>query len=194
MINCLSGDLKQRCDEAIGMVSEGTKRATEIVKALMTFSYRGTPVLKHANINNIIDNTLLFLKINISPDIEIRKKYHLTREIPIYTDKIHQVVMIILDNAIYAVNQRKKKNKKITIATNLDDNLAVITISNNGPAISDEHINQIFDPFFTTKAPDEGAGLGLSICYTLIAEHNGSISVKNDNEGVSFIIGLPVRS
>ena len=192
--HCLSGDLKESCDEAIGMVNEGTRRATNIVKALMTFSYRGTPVLKNADINDIIDNTILFLKLKTTPDLKIIKTYQLKKKVPVYMDKIHQVIMNILDNAIYAVNQNEHMEKRIGISTRLDDNHVVITISNNGPGIPEEHLNQIFDPFFTTKPPDQGAGLGLSICYTLISEHEGSIHVRNDDEGVSFIIEIPVKT
>ncbi len=190
----LSGELNKRIAEAIDMINEGIKRAAEIVKALMTFSYRGTPVLKHADINHIIDNTLLFLNTKISSDVEIKKRYQLLQSVPIFTDKMHQVIMNILDNAIYAVRQSDTSKRKIAISTIRKDNNAVITISNNGPLIPEKDLTQIFDPFFTTKPPDQGAGLGLSICYSLIGEHEGKIYAKNEEDGVSFVIELPFRS
>ncbi len=191
---CLTGVPKERYDEAIDMANEGIRRATEIVKALMTFSYRGTPVLSHADINQIIDNTLLFLKTRISQEIEVKKIYQLKQMVPIYTDKIHQVIMNILNNAIYALEHNEIRNKRIVISTKLEDKHAVITISNNGPGIPEEYMSQIFDPFFTTKPPDKGIGLGLSICYTLISEHEGSIYARNDDDGVSFIIQIPDKA
>lgn len=53
-------------------------------------------------------------------------------------------------------------------------------------------MKQLFDPFFTTKDPGKGVGLGLSISYTLIQEHNGEIYAENMDDGVSFMIELPL--
>ena len=68
----------------------------------------------------------------------------------------------------------------------------MIEICNSGPGIPDQIISHIFDPFFTTKDPGEGSGLGLSISYSLIQEHNGIIEVHNVPDGVCFVIRLPV--
>ena len=57
-----------------------------------------------------------------------------------------------------------------------------------------EDLDKIFDPFFTTKDVGQGSGLGLSICYNLIKEHNGRISVKNVKNGVCFNISLPIST
>jgi len=55
-------------------------------------------------------------------------------------------------------------------------------------------IRKVFDPFFTTRNPDQGVGLGLSVSYSIIKRHEGSIEAKSDgkNKGASFIIKIPV--
>ena len=61
-----------------------------------------------------------------------------------------------------------------------------------GTGIKKEDMVKLFDPFFTTKPEDQGTGLGLSVCYTIIEKHSGSIEVESKyGEGATFIIDLP---
>jgi two-component system, NtrC family, sensor kinase len=193
MHDCLSNDNKERFELAARMINDGYERTSEIVKALMTFSHRGTSRLVYSNINKIIDNTLLFLNSQITGDIEIKKKYQFDGEIPIYPGKIHQVIMNLLDNALYAVKQNIKINKVIEITTYQENHSVIISVENNGDHIPEGKLNQIFDPFYTTKDPGQGTGLGLAISYTLISEHKGKIYAQNLEKGVAFIVELPLE-
>jgi C4-dicarboxylate-specific signal transduction histidine kinase len=189
----LKDESKEMYSSATSMIQDGFQRASDIVQSLMAFSYKGKPVLVMADINKIIDNTLLFLGNEISPDIVIRKNYQLQKEVPVYKDKIHQVLLNILDNALFAIKKNAKiRTGEILIHTDQSNKHAIVKISNNGQRIPEEHLRQIFDPFFTTKNPGEGTGLGLSICYSLIKEHNGTIGVENEEDAVAFIIELPI--
>ena len=107
-------------------------------------------------------------------------------------EKMHQVVMNIIDNAIHAVNKGKNKDKEIRIRTRQAEDRVVLSFINNGPAVEEAVLQKLFDPFFTTKDPGEGTGLGLSICYNLIGDHKGSIRAENQEDGVAFIIELPL--
>jgi C4-dicarboxylate-specific signal transduction histidine kinase len=189
----MSDELIDRCDEANKLVYEGFERVSGIVKALMSFSYAGEPRLIESDIHEVIDDTLLFLGSKMPEDLIVEKKYQFEDKIPIYRDKMHQVIINIINNAIDAVKENKGK-KKITISTGKEDGCLIIEISNNGPKIPENHINQIFDPFFTTKDPGKGIGLGLSICYSFISEHNGTIEVKNMDKGITFIIKIPLTN
>jgi two-component system NtrC family sensor kinase len=183
---------KERCLTALKMADDGLERSVGIVKALMTFSHRGGSQKVETDLNDTIDKTLMFLSSRISDDVQIIKKYKLNRLVPVYPEKIHQVIMNILDNALYAMKMQKDRPKIITISTGIAKNKLTLSISNTGPSIAEEHIDQVFDPFFTTKDPGQGTGLGLSICYTLVTEHNGEIVVNNTREGVEFRVILPV--
>jgi signal transduction histidine kinase len=188
----MSAELQERFNLAEKMIHTGFDRSQRIVQALMNFSDRGESNLIYSNINEIIDNTLLFLKSKIPQEVEIIKSFEFNGTVPVYPSKIHQVILNIIDNAVYAVKQGPQTSKRIEISTWADYNHVVIKISNNGPNIPDEEINMIFDPFFTTKDPGQGTGLGLSISYALIAEHKGNIFARNTKEGVSFIIEIPI--
>jgi hypothetical protein len=164
-----------------------------IVNALMTFAHRGGSKKVESDLHKIIDNTLLFLKSKISSDIQIIKQYRFDRPILVFPDKMHQVIMNIIDNAIYAVNLEPSRPKIITISTRRSRDMLILTFTNSGPRIAEKNLDRIFDPFFTTREPGQGTGLGLSICYTLVSEHDGTIEARNTREGVVFSITLPVR-
>jgi signal transduction histidine kinase len=185
-------DLKESWTVAINIISEGLDRSVNIVNTLMTFSGIGESKLENQNIHAIIDNTLLFMMSGIRKDIVITKDYKLDELVPVYVEKMHQVFINILNNAVFALDSEKIMGKLIAIKTFRHNHNAVIEISNSGPEIPSEYLSRIFDPFFTTKDPNKGKGLGLSICYTYINEHKGKIRVENSGNGVRFIIELPL--
>lgn len=184
---------KKRFEMAAKMAKDGLDRAVDIVKALMTFSHRGGSKKVLTDLHEIIDNTLMFLNSKIKDHIEIIKHYNLDRRVPVFPEKMHQVVMNILDNAIYAVNTDSSGTKRITITTSKRKDKVILTFANTGPAIEEKHLAQLFDPFFTTKDPGKGTGLGLSICYTLVSEHGGDIQAENTSNGTLFKVILPMK-
>ncbi|MCK5536942.1 MAG: GHKL domain-containing protein [Bacteroidales bacterium] len=190
---CLSTEQKELFNSSLEMIITGFERTSSIVKSLMSFSYSETPTLVNVDINQMIDDTILFLNSNSSADILINKNYKIKEKITVFKDQIHQVIINIIDNAIFAVSQNKGQ-KIINIITKVENNNTVIIIENNGAQINDTDISQIFDPFFTTKEPGKGIGLGLSISYNLITQHNGKILVENTPLGVAFKIEIPILS
>lgn len=186
-------DDRKRFEMAAKMAKDGLDRSVDIVKALMTFSHRGGSTKVETDLHEIIDNTLMFLSSKISEDIQIIKHFNLDRRIPVFPEKMHQIVMNILDNAIYAISSKASGSKSITITTWKRKDQVILTFTNTGPRIKEEHMAQLFDPFFTTKDPGQGTGLGLSICYTLVSEHGGEIQAENTQDGTLFRILLPLK-
>jgi signal transduction histidine kinase len=105
-------------------------------------------------------------------------------------DQLVQVVLNVGLNAVRAAAEGP--DGMVTLSANArevgDTTRPCITIRDNGPGISDHHLEQIFDPFFTTR--DEGTGLGLSISNRIIEAHNGFIDVESDENGSTFYIYL----
>jgi two-component system, NtrC family, sensor kinase len=96
-------------------------------------------------------------------------------------------------NIITNAEQSIDESGTITIHTDVSKDNILITIADSGYGIGQEHLQKIFDPFFTTKAPGKGVGLGLSISYNIIQEHNGSIEFESQlGKGTKAIIKLPV--
>jgi signal transduction histidine kinase len=112
--------------------------------------------------------------------------------------KLEQVILNLLSNSRYAVNDRGRKNgissyqKEIEITLTKAGNIAVIQVLDNGIGIPEDHIEKLFTPFFTTKEEGEGTGLGLPIVYGIVKEMNGEIKVDSRvNEFTQIQIILP---
>lgn len=175
-------------------IGEGAVRTSEIVKGLQNFSRLDEDSMKKADIHTGIDATLLLLNSNINQKrINIIKEYGDFGEVECNPGKLNQVFMNIINNAIQAFDQAQE-NKEIRINTSLGNNLLTISISDNGPGMSEGVRSRIFEPFFTTKAVGEGSGLGLSIVYGIIDKHKGTIDVESEHgKGTNFVIKLPLR-
>jgi len=103
-----------------------------------------------------------------------------------------------LNNAFYAVNERKKKNEpgyqpRVEMATKAEHGNLRIEVKDNGPGIPEKIRDKIFQPFFTTKPSGQGTGLGLSLTYDIIDALGGNITVEsNPGGGARFTIELGV--
>ena len=83
---------------------------------------------------------------------------------------------------------------KLTFRAFSQNTRLVIEIEDTGMGIPPENVSKIFEPFFTTKEVGKGTGLGLAVCYGIITEHGGRLSVRsNVGKGTTFSIFLPIR-
>jgi len=100
----------------------------------------------------------------------------------------------VVSNAKDAFAEKKIDNKKIVIEIFLADNLININISDNAGGIKEELLpEKLFESFVSTKG-DNGTGIGLAMCKTIIAEHfNGKIRARNIENGAEFSIQIPLR-
>jgi signal transduction histidine kinase len=106
--------------------------------------------------------------------------------------QLGQVLLNLVNNAIYASLQRHPDAAKVSVRAVAEDEQLLVTVSDNGGGISEEVQAKIFDPFFTTKPVGEGTGLGLSICFRIIETHKGTLTFDSSPEaGTTFKISLP---
>ena len=176
----------------MGKVSTEIERINRIISTLLDYAKPRETLETSININDIINKSVellsnqgIFKKINL--EIELSNHPLIIR---IDEHQLLQVFINLLINAKEAVNDEGK----ITIRSYLNDNnLAEVTIQDNGSGINKEDINRIFDPFFTTKEPGSGTGLGLSISHRIINQFDGNISVSSNpgNETI-FTLTFPV--
>lgn len=104
-----------------------------------------------------------------------------------------QLIQVLLNLSLNAMEAMQPEGGLLETGLILDQdtNQIGVTFKDTGPGIPEDEIAFIFDPFYTTK--ETGMGLGLSICYDIAQNHNGSITVENDpNQGVIFTLWLPV--
>jgi len=111
-------------------------------------------------------------------------------------DRLRQVMEHLLNNAAQAIATARAREDDESHAIRLtlthDASVLHIVVSDTGPGFRDP--NRVFDPFYTTKGPEQGAGMGLSICYGIVREHGGEISAFNLHpHGAAVVIELPIR-
>ena len=105
--------------------------------------------------------------------------------------QLQQVFLNIINNARYSM--RNRKVPRLSIATQVQEASLHISFTDNGAGIPEHIVHRIFEPFFTTKEEASNAGLGLSISYGIIKEHNGTIAVESqEGVGSTFTIVLPI--
>ncbi len=106
--------------------------------------------------------------------------------------QIQQVVIALSTNAIDAMSER---GGTLTLRAFAQENRVVVEIADTGSGIAAENLSKIFEPFFTTKEVGKGTGLGLAVCYGIITEHGGRLSVRsNVGTGTTFTMFLPIKS
>jgi two-component system, NtrC family, sensor kinase len=105
-------------------------------------------------------------------------------------DQMRQVILQILSNAATALQNAPRGERQLRMHAAHTRNRVQILISDNGPGFPNPE--RVFDPFFTTKQPGQGAGLGLSLVYSIIREHGGEISAFNlQPHGAAVAIEMP---
>jgi C4-dicarboxylate-specific signal transduction histidine kinase len=190
----IEGDVPDDIKEDLSIVYSEAQRAASIVKNLLTFARKHTPVKQLSQINAVIEDVLRLRtyeqKVN---NIEVEK--HLATNLPeIMIDpfQMQQVFLNIIVNAEFAMLEAHNKGK-LVITTEKSENIMRITFTDDGSGITKENLKHMFDPFFTTKEVGKGTGLGLSICHGIVTEHGGQIYARSGKgEGATFIIELPI--
>jgi two-component system, NtrC family, sensor kinase len=181
------------------------KRADAIVKGMLQHSRSSAGVKEPTDINALADEYLRLsyhglrakdksftadFKTDFDPNLP---------KINIIPQDIGRVLLNLINNAFYTVNERNKKGEAgyvptVSITTQLTANSQLlIAVKDNGSGIPEEIKNKVFQPFFTTKPTGEGTGLGLSLSYDIVKAHGGEIKIETkENEGTTFIIQLPI--
>lgn len=183
--------------ETLNKILECADRCKKIVESLLIYSRQRPSTKSLELINNIIERTIDLVNYNLKKNnITIIKELENVPVILLDSQQIQQVLINIILNAQDAILKAKRDKGTIVIKTSFVENQRKIyvKITDNGIGISKDILPKIFDPFFTTKPFGEVMGLGLSIAYGIVKEHNGNISVESkENVGTTFVIELPLE-
>lgn len=177
-------------------ITNTTQYLSETIDDFKNF-FRKDKIISKIEVIEIIQKIIkLNSKILSLNGIELIVNNSSTIRIYTYTNELLQILINLITNSKDAFIERNIKNNKNKIFLNAfdsnDSTKLIIEISDNAGGIDKHIIGKIFDPYFTTKGPASGTGLGLYITKTIIDKHlKGSISVKNNEDGASFIIEVP---
>ncbi|MEO7174437.1 MAG: ATP-binding protein [Saprospiraceae bacterium] len=206
----IAADVKQNLEK----INHHGKRADAIVKGMLQHSRSSGGQKEPTDINALCDEYLRLSyhglrakdkSFNASMNTDYDNSIGTINLIP---QDIGRVVLNLLTNAFYAVNERRIKalhaspmhasqdidayEPTVSISTKKIGDKIEIHVSDNGNGIPQSALDKIFQPFFTTKPTGQGTGLGLSLSYDIIKAHGGSLTVNTtESEGTTFTIILP---
>jgi two-component system NtrC family sensor kinase len=176
--------------EYLGLIRNEAFRCKSITNGLLDFSrVRGSNRVP-LNIEEIIKYSARLLehqKRGERIEIEIES----TDNLPLINadeGQMQQAIIALATNAIDAMPD----GGTLTFRSFTERNRVIVEIKDTGIGISPEDMSKIFEPFFTTKEVGKGTGLGLAVCYGIVTEHSGRLSVRSKiGQGTTFTISLP---
>lgn len=180
----------QAASENFARIFTLTGRMGEIINHLKTFARKSEPRREPVALADCLQQALMVTRHQAEQGlVELQCPMPATH-IRVMGDpvRLEQVFINLLCNAIQALEGQP--DARICITTRQLDDWISIRLNDNGPGFESSTLESIFDPFFTTKAVGEGLGLGLSIVYGILMEHQGNIEARN-NQGAEIELTLP---
>ncbi|MFI5156202.1 MAG: sensor histidine kinase [Chitinophagales bacterium] len=187
-------------------ISHHGKRADAIVKGMLQHSRSSTGQKEEININQLADEYLRLAYHGLRAKDKSFNAVFKTDfdqrigEIELMPQEFGRVLVNLISNAFYAVNEKKKQEipgyePTVTISTKKLPGKIELRVIDNGNGIPSKLLDKIFQPFFTTKPTGQGTGLGLSLSYDIITKgHGGEMKVETrEGEGSEFVIWLPIQ-
>ena len=167
-------------------ISQQARRTKNLVSNLLSFARQTPPQMRLTDLNTLVHNACQLRVGSLSGKISIIRDLHPDLPAVIGDDNhLLQVFLHILNNAIDAVEE--VGGGEITVRTRTRDDEVIVEISDTGPGIAEPA--RVFDPFYTTKPLGQGTGLGLSACYGIVQQHEGTIECSNlEPKGALFRI------
>jgi signal transduction histidine kinase len=185
--------LQGALDEALADAGEGVERVRGIVLHLMTLARFEAPEAQPVDLPATLDLCVDMVRREIQPRARLHREYDRIPRVMGDRTRLVQVFLNLLLNASQAVPEGDPARHEVRIATRLEPDGArvVVEVSDTGCGIPEASLERIWDPFFTTKPVDQGIGLGLSICRSLVGELGGRIAVRSrEGAGSTFTVWL----
>ncbi|MEO8712696.1 MAG: HAMP domain-containing sensor histidine kinase, partial [Parafilimonas sp.] len=187
-------DIKQNLEK----INHHGKRAGDIVKGMLQHSRTSTGKKEPTDINALCDEYLRLSYHGLrakdkSFNADFKTDFDESiGKINIVSQDIGRVILNLINNAFYAVNEKLTANPSLLPANykplvsiqtiKIKDKIEIV-VKDNGNGIPQNIVDKIFQPFFTTKPTGQGTGLGLSLSYDIIKTHGGEIKVETPPAG-----------
>jgi signal transduction histidine kinase len=180
-------DSRQRIIEKI---VKQTFRASEIVNNLLNFSRTGAGEFGAVNLNEVIEETLTLVAHPFrAAHVSVIKSFE--DNLPPVKGSGNRLQQVFL-NLFLNARDAMPSGGMLEVRTASQNGSVEVEVTDTGTGIPDEYLRRIFDPFFTTKAIGRGTGLGLSVSYGIVQEHNGRMEVRSTpGKGTSFHLEFP---
>lgn len=186
----------ERAREELNILLEdglhGLEEIATLVRTMKNFSRLDKGQIESFLVEEGIENALLIARPQLKYVADVKLEFDSVPPLMGSPSQLRQVLLNLIVNACQAMATTERRGL-LTLRTRLtSSDMIQIDVCDNGPGIPDEILNKIFDPFFTTKPVGEGTGMGLSICYRIVENHGGTITVNSKpGKGTIFTVTLP---
>jgi signal transduction histidine kinase len=199
----LVNEIADNIKENESKINHHGKRADAIVKGMLQHSRSSSGVKEATDINVLADE---YLRLAYHGLRAKDKSFNATMKtdfdksigsINIIQQDIGRVILNLINNAFYVVDEKKKQTgdgyePTVSVSTKKINGKVEIKVADNGNGIPQKVLDKIFQPFFTTKPTGQGTGLGLSLSYDIVKAHGGELKVETkEGKFAEFIISLP---
>jgi signal transduction histidine kinase len=178
-------------DKFVNILREEVNRIAGIVRQLLDFYHPRSVEKGEVNLANVIDELIVLVSVQMESNrIQLKKDY--PANLPDVWASSEQLKQVFL-NLIMNAKDFMPDGGQIIISGREDNGNVILDFADSGTGIEEQNLSRVFDPFYTTKKNGAGTGLGLSVCYGIIQNHGGNISVRNRaGGGAEFTVSLPV--
>jgi PAS domain S-box-containing protein len=201
-------DPSQPAYECFSEIRKATRRATDLVRQILTFARQDAPSRHTLDIREVIGEVVRMLRASFPASVAFEQQ--LSEDTPrILADanQMHQVLMNLGTNAAHAIGGRQGKvrfsSARFTAGPPHGGGppeltsgavYARISISDDGCGMDDATLGRIYEPFFSTRPQGVGTGLGLSVVHGIVHHHDGAIAVDSGiGRGTTFDVYFPAR-
>ncbi|MEO8754948.1 MAG: ATP-binding protein [Casimicrobiaceae bacterium] len=175
------------------IIQQSTVEASELVAQLLQLSRPPALEPRECELGTIVQEAIGILRFRLreagcQPILQDAGSPLLLQADPA---QLKQVIVNLCLNALDAMRQCPRAT--LRLALTVEGDCACLRIRDSGHGIPPEHLARIFDPFFTTKGVQQGTGLGLSVCFSIVQQHGGTIEVESSGpDGTVFALSLPI--
>ena len=174
-------------------ITEQANRAGEVVRRLRGYIHKSKSQRVEIDLNQHIENVIRLMG-PVVREHNIDVEFHAAEPLPkVWADpiQIDQVAVNLIQNAVEAMANTPKQQRRIIIETSHGGNRTIhAAVRDMGQGVDANDLNRIFDAFYTTK--EEGMGIGLAICRSIMLDHGGKLwPTHNLNRGMTFHFSLP---
>ncbi len=190
----LAREEQQEFSDILRDIEEGVTRVKNIVSDLRSFTHPKAEQRDRVLVAEVVTTALRLLSGEWKDKVRIEQDIPSDLVCNANQNKLIQVFVNLIQNALDALKSKEAGNEQpsIRISGRQEGDKVVVRVRDNGEGIEPENVGKVFDPFFTTRDVGEGMGLGLSISYRIIQEHEGAITVNSERgKYCEFTIELP---
>ena len=185
----------ESADANLAQIVELTERMADISAQLRQFSRKSSERQETISVQACIEYALRLFHSRLKEgSVQVEQQWaEATLWVNADLVRLEQVLVNLIGNALQAM--KETPSPVLTLRAEVIKDQVVISVADNGPGITKQHLGHIFEPFFTTKAPGSGLGLGLSISSRIMEDLGGKLQATNlATGGACFTVTLPRSS